>query len=457
MPQLRRRRRAAWVAVLAVGIVAADSGWLLTESGHRHSPSAGTLVHRDLGALADPARIVLQEAATREQELKALLARRADAVRHHDEASFLASVDPTSVAFATRQRQRFANMAQVPLASFSYQLGSAATAEARPHPVRFGSAGTLISDVTESYALSGYDRRPVSLHQVLTFVHRQRGWLIAADDDLAPLQRPADRDLWDFGPIQVYRGRHTLVLGHPQAGASLRQAADEADRDIPDVTAVWGTDWAQQVVVLLPATQAELGALIHENGDLSQIAAVQSTELHSTGHGPPQQVGDRIALNPTPFANLSPLGRRIVFTHEIAHVAARQSTTDAMPLWLVEGFADYVGFLHSGLSVPVVAQELAAQVREQGLPSMLPADADFRATNPSLAAAYEQSWLACRVISKERGQAGLVALYRAVGASSLAGDQAVSAGLQKVLQQSPAAFTAAWRATVRIGVGHGNG
>jgi hypothetical protein len=291
---------------------------------------------------------------------------------------------------------------------------------------------------------------------VLTFVHRQSGWLLAADDDLAFLHQGSDRDLWDFGPVLVYRGRHTLVLGHPQAGALLRQAAEEADRDIPDVSAVWGANWAQQVVVFLPATQAELGALIHDPGDLSQIAAVQSTELHSNGLGPPQQAGDRIALNPGPFAHLSSLGRRIVFTHEITHVAARTFTTDAVPLWLVEGFADYVGFLHSGLSVQVIVQELITHVRDQGLPSTLPTNVEFLGTNPSLAAVYEQSWLACRLIVGERGQAALVRLYRTIGAPD-APSQAVAAGLLQVLHQTPVAFTAAWRAALRAAVGRGAG
>lgn len=451
-PRSPARRRA--VAVTAALAVLALAGGAATTRMAGRRPARSThpapLVRRDLGALADPVRAVTAARSQRDEAVRAVLARRAAAVLQHDERGFLATVDPAGDGFLTRQRQKFQNMAALPFASFTYTL--AAGTDPVPLPPD-GGAPVYQPQVTLNYRLAGFDPRPVVLHQAFTFVHRGQGWLLAGD--AASGVAPGDQELWDFGPVLVRRGQRSLVLGHPRDAAHLAQLADEADRDVPAVTAVWGADWAQRVVVELPADQAELAALVHAPGDLSQLAAVQSTELHPQGAGPPEQSGDRIEINPVPYAGLSPVGRQVVITHEITHVASRPATSAAVPLWLVEGLADYAGFLHAGLATPVVVQELAADVHAHGLPAQLPADADFQPGNPRLAAAYEQAWLACRLIAGRWGQPQLVRLYRALGAGTEQSAEQLSGAFSAVLHLSPAAFTAAWRTEVAAAVGAG--
>ncbi|MBV9822720.1 MAG: hypothetical protein JO144_10815, partial [Actinobacteria bacterium] len=127
------------------------------------------------------------------------------------------------------------------------------------------------------------------------------------------------------------------------------------------------------------------------------------------------------------------------------HIASRAVTSDEMPAWLVEGFADYVGNLDSGLPVPVTAAELAADVKAGRLPAKLPSDAAF-STGSALPQAYEQSWLACRLVADRVGAAGLVKLYRTV-ATAAAGNPAtaLATGLRQVLHTDVARFTADWR------------
>jgi hypothetical protein len=199
----------------------------------------------------------------------------------------------------------------------------------------------------------------------------------------------------------------------------------------------------------MPATQADLAALVGETGDLSQIAAAESAEL-----GRNQPAGARILINPTPYASLSPLGRRVVLTHELTHVASRTATTTATPLWLVEGLADYVGFQTTGLRTTTIAAELAARLRAGFIPTRLPADAQFRADAPDLGAQYQEAWLACRLIATRVGAAGLVAFYRDVGASDPASMSAraksseqaaaVDAALRERLHEDTAQFTRDW-------------
>jgi hypothetical protein len=164
----------------------------------------------------------------------------------------------------------------------------------------------------------------------------------------------------------------------------------------------------------VPATQDELGRIVGGNGDYSQIAAVATAELTDANAGY-HPVGDRIVINPPNFAKLGSLGRRVVLTHEVAHVATRASSGPATPAWLVEGFADYIGYL--GVRVPYSqsASELRSAVRRGHVPSALPTDADFDGSNVDLAQVYEAAWFATTLIAERYGQDGLLDLYRTVG------------------------------------------
>jgi hypothetical protein len=215
----------------------------------------------------------------------------------------------------------------------------------------------------------------------------------------------------------------------------MRQIAAAVDAAVPRVTAVWGTGWARKVVVLVPADDKELARIVGHGG-FEQIAALATAEL-TDGADP---VGDRVVVNPANFGKLGALGRRVVLTHEVTHVATRAATGPGVPSWLVEGFADYVGY--RGLDVPyrVSAAELQAEVRRGAVPAGLPTDADFAGTNKDLATAYEEAWLAVTLLADRHGQAALLRFYRSVG-----GGASVEAALRAQLGTSTAAFTASWR------------
>ena len=152
------------------------------------------------------------------------------------------------------------------------------------------------------------------------------------------------RDLWDFGPVAVVRGESSIVLGLGDLEV-LERHASEADRAVNAVSEVWGTSWAQRIVVIAPSDTAQLAAILGgSDGDYDQIAAV-TTGHFLTGHTATS--ADRVLLNPDAFAELSSVGRRVVLTHETTHVAARAASTGSLPAWLSEGFADYVGFRNS--------------------------------------------------------------------------------------------------------------
>jgi hypothetical protein len=138
----------------------------------------------------------------------------------------------------------------------------------------------------------------------------------------------------------------------------------------------------------------------------------------------------------------------VVLRHEIAHLASRAATGPALPTWLVEGFADYVGYLDTGVPVGAAAQELRAQVQRGYYPQALPADAAFRFDSRQLAQSYEESWLACRLIADLAGSEGLVRLYREIGTSRADRGAVVEGAFRHVLGIGLAEFTDRWRAAV---------
>lgn len=413
---------------------------------------AGLLV---LGSAAAGCSSSPDTSAPTTAEITALLARHAAAVSRHDQAAFDADLDPAGPAKAFREGQdaAFANLAKVPLASWAYTLaGRTDDRESEAAAAKRYGRGTVVMHLTLQYELRGIDRTPVSKDLWWTFVRNGGRVVLAGDDALAGVGGASWQGPWDFGPLAVVRGRSSLVLGHPTAGdATLRDIAATVDLAVPAVTGVWGRDWSRQVAVVVPATADELTAQTGQSSSITtQVAAVAIFDGPDAVTG--AVTGERLLVNPDALARLSAIGRRITVQHEIAHLAAAPSTTDVSPRWLIEGFADYVGNLGSGQPVTTTASELRADVRAGRLPAGLPVAAAFD-TGDGAPQAYEESWLACRLIAARAGVAGLVRFYRLVGASSGDADAAVAGALRQVLHQTPAQFVATWRAYVKAELG----
>ena len=369
----------------------------------------------------------------------------ADALLRRDGRSWAEDLDssPESAGYAGRQRQVFSNLAQLSLDTWRYTLVAPVTDPTvlTPATSRLG-APVVIVHVALQYALAGLDPAPTEQQLWLTAVRRGTGWKLASDDDLATAGGASWRGPWDFGQLLSRRGRHTLVLAHPAHRQDMTVFAQLVESAVPVVTRVWGSDWNDQVVILIPDTAQEFTAVTGDRADTADLAAVAVAD-RVDGDG--TVLGARIVLNPANLARLDPTGRRLVIGHELTHIASRAATSDQMPTWLVEGLADYVGNLGSNLPVPAIAAELATEVRAGRVPAALPSDAAF-AGGSRLPQAYEQSWLACRLIAERAGQAGLVRLYRAVAQAADADPAtALAVGLRAVLRTDVAAFTAAWR------------
>ncbi len=132
--------------------------------------------------------------------------------------------------------------------------------------------------------------------------------------------------------------------------------------------------------------------------------------------------GDEVLVDATAYVALAPSGREVLLAHELTHLATGAAGDPDVPVWLEEGFADYVGFLRSSLAVGPVAEAAIERARVDGPPTAVPADSAFGSSEREQAVAYAQSWLMCRWLALTYGQDALVDLYRRVahGRTSLA-------------------------------------
>jgi hypothetical protein len=456
--QRRRSRLAAGVAVLALVV----SGGVVAATGDRHEAGAriGSASARQTSADRQPNRDVA---------VQALLDQRAAAVEHRNQDAFLAAVDPAATRFRQRQARMFEAMAKVPYNGWTYELAGTAPFRLSPARQRRLGAQAFTAKVLARYLLAGYDHAQSKFDLYYTFRLLDGRWVISGDTDGDDSGYRSQRQLWDFGVVNVARGKQSIVLGLGSESV-LKRHALEADDAVAQVSRVWGTDWSQKVVLLAPGTQAQLGTLLGAPAQkYSQIAAVTHAEagIPAANGSKPRvrrpnaagreersdrapgihdgRVADRIVINPAIWGKLSPTGRRIVMSHEVTHVATRTATTQSTPTWLSEGFADYVGYLGSRVPADVAAGELLRDIRADGPPRGLPATDEFGPNSDDLAAAYEEAWLACRLIAMKYGEEKLVAFYRQAGTARGAGDGGPGTAFTRAFGVTTAQFTAAWR------------
>lgn len=366
-------------------------------------------------------------------DVRRLLDRRAEAVLDRDAKAYRATGRGADDA------EVYDNLREVPLDSWQYRLTAFE---------RTGKRATATADLR--YRVRGYDGEPLTTSRALTLREREGRWYVAAE-------RPAKKateQLWDQGPVTSVRGAHSLVLGvgrEERVEETLKGYADLADRAVPLVGDAWPKKWPRKVVVLVPKSLDGMAGLLGAPASGYQgIAAVTTGEAGGSGAAP----ADRIILNPEAYGVLGDFGKQVVLTHETTHVATRAHTSPATPLWLSEGFADWVGYRGTGRTAAQAAPELRRAAQREQLPGALPEDDAFGFSGDAgkLAQAYEGAWLACRMIADQWGEAKLTGFYEAVGAHKKR-PGAVQDALKDVLDITPEEFTAQWRTYLRDELG----
>ncbi|WP_314172704.1 hypothetical protein [Streptomyces winkii] len=365
--------------------------------------------------------------------LQRALDRQAAAVRDGSESGFLAAVDSREKDYRAAQRRVFGNLHRLPLTQWSYRVGD----------VRGDTGGgRLQADVRLRYKLRGDDQAPVSATERLAFTERRGKWYVSAE------LPGSERQLWEQGEVTVVHGENSLVLGADRDRGALQELARKADQAVSEVDRAWPRSWPHRVVVESPSSLRDMARLLDAPASSYEgIAAVTTGEAGEHTDAP----ADRIVVNPDAYGELSGEGRQVVLTHETVHVATRTHTSGATPLWLSEGFADWVGYGATDRKPEEAAAELVRAAQAGKLPRELPADRDFRFGREAdeLGRAYESGWLACRLIADEWGKEKLIGLYLRLGSAQKSQGTAVDEAMQSELGLDTAEFTEKWRSYVR--------
>jgi hypothetical protein len=381
----------------------------------------------------DEAEAGVQRAVAGEAVLQKLTA----AVESEDRAAFLAVVDPKATQFRSSARTIFNNLSMLPLGTFQLRYVSDDKAALSPdRQAELGGTQSWLAQVEVSWQLSGYDVKPAREMLPVTFVTRDgKTYAASFSERFVTGQR---RPIWALGPLEFAKGKHSLVVGLGSE-SEAKSYVSVADRAVEAVSKVWGTKWRQKVVVYLPAKQAQMEAVLGARPNTyAQIAAVTMAELDTPAVGAPV----RIVANPNLFEELGKQGRRIVLTHETTHVAST-ATASPVPLWLAEGFADYVAFSAVPVQDESAAKELFKAIRAGQVPKTLPSSEAFAASAKELPQAYESAWLACRMIAEREGEDALVRFYRAVHAARTS--RGLADAFRTVLGTTEAEFVAEWQ------------
>ncbi|GAA3618401.1 hypothetical protein [Microlunatus ginsengisoli] len=249
---------------------------------------------------------------------------------------------------------------------------------------------------------------------------------------------PSSAPLWLTERIRVVTGRQaTVVAGGRQTdlGDWLRRAESAESAVRSRIASSPDARWSTGLVIELPSTEQAFDQVLGaEPGSYDQIAAVAWPQ------GPdPATAAVRVVVNPKPAGALDDDRLAVLITHEATHVLTRSATSPA-PMWLVEGFADWVAFDRVPAAAPPTRDLVIEDVRRHGPPAEFPGDASFRPDADDLNLTYGRAWLLCSYIAERWSDADLVRLYAEVD-----GGTALPGALQDVLGVDESTLLSGWQ------------
>lgn len=376
-----RASRARLASLLLLPLVGCQGG-----TGTSEDPAPVTLPHRS--APAAGADESLRDAAL------ALVDEREQALRAGDRDAFLATVDPDELGFSATQARWFDNLALLPVADVSFELGDDAVLE------NVSGEGDLQLPIDFTMRLEGFDRRPVTRSTVWTFVHSGDQVLLADDrNDQVDARTGWLPAPWDTAHIEVRRSGGIL-------GIFDEDTADHADYVMSDLAAATAAVRAH-----LPEWQGSY--VVYGTSDVSAMSRMSAMTVDDTAGvafpvlsrpgGP--VAAYRIIVNPSVVQDV--LSRSLVFRHELVHVALGTSD-DRSPVWLAEGVAEYV----ARSTYPIDQRRLIAAQQLVGVtPHELDSGSLFYQRDPGRN--YALAALVCDYLATTRGEKTLWDLVRA--------------------------------------------
>ena len=369
--------------------------------------------------------------------LTGVLEQRAAAVRKHDEAAFLAGVDPADQRFVDRQRVEFQNLVALGPSTFTLTLSRAHDYEVKNDDlIRRYPAGLRQLGVTVKFAIPGVDPVPDAEPWIPTYALVGGKWLLVAEEGAGAGDRfpfGVGGQPWEARPVVVVKTEHVVAVISKEDQEIATHLLKLAEHGMVAATKIRPDGWPGKVLLTAVSDQKIFESYFA--GSKDKLAQVEAVTVPRYGEVGEWDNDARFTLSRVVF-NPATLGRgddelQHTLTHEFTHVAFGPETTGATPVWLIEGMAEYVAFADDG-----VADSFANRAASRVAGSDLPADRSFYNSADN----YLLGWLACKLIAQKYGQPKLIALY-----DWFKDHDEVDAGFRAVLGIGQADFLSTWR------------
>jgi len=272
--------------------------------------------------------------------LNGLLERRSLAVMSGDGDAHALSLDPLADAnFMAIERRKVEGAAALGLERYSEELAFPVVDLTPPGQETVDGDRAITLEVRRVHRIAGFDDRDHVASLFLTFVERQSGWFVLADDALVSIGLSGDRELWELFDTGIERRDRVLVIGtstpqrHRQLADSVEQALERFDQN-------WTDPWSGKVVMIVPASKSDIEALLQPVIDVSKFVAFTTLGIDRTNGW--EVVAPRIVAQEANLALRDPQRQVEIIMHELAHVTSIPATGPATPLWAHEGLAEWV-------------------------------------------------------------------------------------------------------------------
>ena len=317
----------------------------------------------------------------------------------------------TTVAGADRRSQvaAFEALVDLPVATATYDVSSIDRVD--EGAVTRVSAQLLVR-------LDGFDPRPVAASHVLELQQGEHGWRVLRDR-FAPSQVVAAP--WTLAGAQVRKGDGViLVLDRRSAdqGDRLLRLAQEA-REATSSYVPFPLDHG--VVVLAPSTIDTLRDDGFRPEEIQRLGGI-AREVDDRDGDP---VASRVVLVPEMLRQTDDVLLNLI-RHEFAHVAIGQRDR-RMPLWIVEGLAEWASW-RGDTTYQIATSAVRAAEDGDGVTAM-PSDTEFRSAGSGTA--YGIAWFAMRWLETNRDARAPYDLLDAVASKRAFRDRDVSRLLER--------------------------
>jgi hypothetical protein len=423
------KRLYAGVAVLALAVTAGVFAVRSDHGGARGGSAAAA-------GVATPGVLTDAQKKARKAQIDLVLAERATAVLKGDLRGFLAAVDPKQPALVARQRLLFTNLRKFGFTKLTY---FAADERQVPELTKYGP-GAFTTRVMMRYELAGLDAKPVQTDLGYTFVRRGDAWILVEDSAIdAELSRDGHRQAWDFEEVAVVRRGKVVVVVDQRELALGQKIAQVSQGAVDAVRRHWPRPWNGAVMVVAMAEPRVMAVLWSSGSGSGWTIAAKAVTLYDGEPVGPRRttpVSSRIVVNPAVRKQLD----KDLLAHEMTHVATTP-IGNYVPIWLVEGLAEYVRCASIEDDPQWTVDPYRKQVRTKYLPAMkvLPTQAEFDADGDR---AYGQSWWITSYLQSKLGGKGLASLYTDLAQHNTTAT-AYSTILKKHTGKTPAALVAA--------------